>query len=252
MSTTPLLSAQDLSLHGGTAIVTGGSRGIGRAIVLALAAQGMQVLATGRDTAALAETVAAAAGFAGQVTTATCELREPASIAALFAGARAQWPRLDLLVNNAGMGTFGPAADVSATAWDEVFAVDARGAFLVAQEAFRWMQAQPGGGRIINIASVVGLRGYVNQVAYSAAKHALMGATKVMAREGQAHGIRVAAICPGGVATDLVSKARPDLDLSTLIQPADVARAVLYLATEPATCCTDLIELRRAGATPWP
>ncbi|MFT5130396.1 MAG: 3-oxoacyl-[acyl-carrier protein] reductase, partial [Rhodothermales bacterium] len=83
-------------------------------------------------------------------------------------------------------------------------------------------------------------------------KHAMIGLSKVIAAEGQAHGIRAAVISPGGVATEMVRQARPDLDISTLIQPEDVARAVLYLANEPESCCTDFINLRRSGATPFP
>lgn len=91
----------------------------------------------------------------------------------------------------------------------------------------------------------------MNQGIYSASKHAVMGLTKVLAREGQPFGIRASAICPGGVATEMLKSARPDLEGSQLIQPEDVARAVRYLATEPETCCTDMIALRRAGSLPF-
>jgi 3-oxoacyl-[acyl-carrier protein] reductase len=230
------------------AIVTGASRGIGQAIAVALADAGMHVLGTGRDEAALAQTRALRPE---RIQTRVCDLEQPDSIAALVRHARGLWDRLDLLVNNAGFGVFGPATETSLEDWDRVFAVNARGTFQLSREVFAWMR-DSGGGRIVNISSVVGLRGYVDQVAYASAKHAMMGFTKVMAREGQAHNIRVTAVCPGGVATDLVRQARPDLDPTTLIQPADVARAVLFLAAMPETCCTDYLELRRAGSTPFP
>jgi 3-oxoacyl-[acyl-carrier protein] reductase len=235
-------------LHGTTALVTGGNRGIGRAIVALLLGEGVQVLATGRDTAALADLAAAHAG--APLTTAVCDLAEPGEIEQLFAVARTTFVRLDLLVNNAGLGIYGPATDLRAADFDLMMAVNARAALLCAQHAFRWMQ-ETGGGRIVNISSVVGHKGYVNQVGYAASKHALLGITKVLAREGQAHGIRCSAICPGGVATDLIRQARPDLDPAGLIQPEDVARAVWYLATEPETVATDCLELRRAGGTPF-
>jgi 3-oxoacyl-[acyl-carrier protein] reductase len=157
---------------------------------------------------------------------------------------------LFLLVNNAGIGIYGPSDEVKLADWEKLMAVNARGTLLCSQEAFSWMRAT-GGGRIVNISSVMGVKGYVNQAAYAASKHAIMGLTKVMAREGQESGIRVCVICPGGVATDLVKSARPDLDVSLLIQPEDVARAVLYLAKEPDTCCTDMLSLRRSSAAPF-
>ncbi len=128
--------------------------------------------------------------------------------------------------------------------------VNARGAMLCCREAGAWMK-ETGGGRIVNISSVVGHKGYENQVAYTASKHAMMGLTKALAREWQPYGIRVSAICPGGVATELVREARPDLDPAGLIQSEDVARAVLYLASEPESCATDFLYLRRAGSTPF-
>ena len=239
----------DTDLRNRTAIVTGGTRGIGQAVALALARRGMRVLITGRDAdklAALRQQFAAEFPFE----TAVCDNAVPAQIEALFARARQLFPKLDLLVNNAAIGLYGPCDEVVVEEWDMVQDVNARGAFLCAQHAFRWMKAA-GGGRIINIASVVGHRGYENQVSYAASKHAVLGFTKVMAREGQKFGIRVNAISPGGVATDLVKQARPDLDPASLIQPDDVARAVLFFVTEPASCCVDELQLRRADSTPF-
>jgi 3-oxoacyl-[acyl-carrier protein] reductase len=231
-----------------TAIVTGGAKGIGLAITRALVADGMRVLIGGRDEAALA---AVSQELGDTVIYAVCDLRNPDDIATLFEQARCELRRLDLLVNNAGLGRFGAFEETSLADWDTIMAVNARGTFLACQHAYRWMQEQ-GGGRIVNIASVVGYKGYPRQAVYAASKHAMIGLTKVIAAEGQAHGIRAAVISPGGVATEMVSQARPDLDLSTLIQPEDVARAVLYLTNEPDSCCTDFINLRRAGASPFP
>lgn len=243
-----------------TGIVTGASRGIGQTIVRLLATQGMHLLISGRDVAALEATArlanddAAESGYdvsEPRVHIQRCDLAESGDVDALFVAAKERFAHLDLLVNNAGMGIFRPVDETSLDDWERVMAVNARGTFLMSRQAFAWMK-ESGGGRIVNISSVVGLKGYVHQIAYSAAKHAIMGMTKVMAREGQPHHIRVAAICPGGVATEMVTQARPDLNPDELIQPEDVAHAVLFLATQPDTCCTDLIELRRATATPFP
>jgi 3-oxoacyl-[acyl-carrier protein] reductase len=236
-----------MTLDGQTAIITGGAKGIGFAIAARLHAAGMRLLLTGRDTAALE---AASAQLGDGADSVACDLAEPAAIAELFVAARCRFSHLDLLVNNAGVGVFGPCTEVALADWDQVMAVNARGAFLCAQAAFRWMQEQAG-GRIVNIGSVVSHKGYEHQVVYAASKHALLGLTKVMAREGQAHNIRVAAVCPGGVATEMVQQARPDLDPAELIQPDDVARAVEYLAAEPPSCVTDIIDLRRRASTPF-
>lgn len=235
----------ELELTGRTALVTGGAKGIGAAITQALVAAGMQVLITGRDETALA------AIRSPHIHTVRCDLTDPEQIHGLFQQARTHFDELFLLVNNAGVGAFGPFDDISLADYDRVMATNVRAPFLSCQHAFRWMRAARG-GRIVNISSVVGYKGYPLQAPYVASKHALVGLTKTLAAEGQEHGIRAAIIAPGGVATDMVRDARPDLDLSTLIQPEDVARAVLFLAREPESCATDFINLRRAGAAPFP
>jgi 3-oxoacyl-[acyl-carrier protein] reductase len=242
--------SNEIDLQGKSALVTGGSRGIGAAIVGALLAEGMTVWTTGRDQERLRAMASERTHSRGSLYTEVCDNNEPADIDRLFKNLAARKEHLYLVVNNAGIGVFGPCEQATAGDWDRVMNANARGAFLIAKRAFTLMKAR-GGGRIVNISSVVGIKGYADQTVYSASKHALMGWTKAMAREGQPHGIRVSAVCPGGVATDMLAAARPDLVSSTLIQPDDVARAVLYLAREPQTCCTDVIRLRRSGSTPF-
>lgn len=244
----PLLPSGEIDLAGRCALVTGGSRGIGRAVVERLLAAGMRVLATGRDAERLQQLAAELA--CDRLATQVYDQADPAQVTQLFGRARQLFPSLFLLVNNAGLGIYGPCETVSLADWDQVQNVNARGLFLCSQAAFVWMK-RSGGGRIVNIASVVGHKGYENQVAYTASKHAVLGITKVMAREGLPHGIRVCAVCPGGVATDMVRQARPDLDPQGLIQPQNVARAVYYLAAEPETCCSDVLYLRRSASTPF-
>jgi 3-oxoacyl-[acyl-carrier protein] reductase len=106
-------------------------------------------------------------------------------------------------------------------------------------------------GHIINISSVVGWKGYAEQSAYSASKHGIMGLTKSLAREEQEHGIRVSAILPGGVDTELIREARPDLDPQQLMSPDDVADAVAYLLSVSSRAGVDEIHLRRRNSTPF-
>jgi 3-oxoacyl-[acyl-carrier protein] reductase len=158
--------------------------------------------------------------------------------------------RLDIVVNNAGVGVYGPLADFSTADWDRVMAVNARGPFLVCRESIPYLRQQVP-SYIVNVSSVVGVKGYANQAAYSASKHAVMGMTKALAREVQADGIRVHAICPGGVDTDMAGSARPDLDRSILIAPDEVAEVVLFLVTRGGNAVIDGIQIRRAVSTPW-
>ena len=232
------------------AIVTGAGRGIGRAIARAVADAGARVAVAARtetEIQAVADEIARAGGQALAVPT---DLADEASLRALFAAAADRWGRLDVLVNNAGVGRYGPVADFPVEDLDQVIAVNLRGTFLCCQEAVR-MMAPAGRGTIVNISSVVGFKGYPNQAAYTATKHAVMGLTKSLAVEAQPQGIRVSAILPGGVDTDLVRQARPDLDPAILLAPDDVAQAVMYLLSLSDRAAVDQIYLRRWSSKPF-
>ena len=108
-----------------------------------------------------------------------------------------------------------------------------------------------GGGTIIQIVSVIGVKGYMNQGAYTASKHALMGMSKVLAQEVQPDNIRVHTILPGGVATDMIAEVRPDLKKSELMAPEDIADIVFFLLTHRSNAVIDDIHVRRASSTPW-
>jgi len=178
------------------------------------------------------------------------DVSDEAQVRAALAQVAARWARIDVLVNCAGIGVFGPVADTSTADWDRVMAVNARGPFLMCREALPLL-ARDGQACVLNVASVVGFRGYVNQAAYTASKHALMGFTKVLAQELQPEGIRVHALCPGGVDTDLISDARPDLDTSVLMTPEEVAAVAMFLITQRGNAVVDQINLRRAVSSPW-
>ena len=140
--------------------------------------------------------------------------------------------------------------ETSTDDWDEMMAVNARGPFLVCRESIPYLKKQKTSW-IINISSVVGVKGYANQSAYSASKHALMGMTKSLAREVKDDGIRVHAICPGAVDTEMITRARPDIDRSELIKPEEIADAVLFLTSQSGNAVIDQINIRRRSGTPW-
>jgi 3-oxoacyl-[acyl-carrier protein] reductase len=232
------------------ALVTGAGRGIGRAISRALARAGANVALAARTEAELLvvrDEILADDGTAAVFAT---DVSSEADVISLVRRVVERWDRLDIVVNNAGIGIYGPLAEFRTDDWDRVMAVNARGPFLVCREAIPHLKERET-SYIVNISSVVGIKGYVNQAAYSASKHALMGMTKALGRELQADGVRVHAICPGGVDTGMAGQARPDLDRSILIQPDEVAEAVLFLVTRRGKAVIDGIQIRRAASTPW-
>jgi 3-oxoacyl-[acyl-carrier protein] reductase len=238
------------SISGMVAIVTGAGRGIGRSIALSLARQGARVVLAARTLRELEQVRQEIESFGGQAICIPADVRSEPDVIRLVSDAARQWGRLDIVVNNAGIGAFGPLEQASTAQWDEVMAVNARGTFLMCREAIPHLRRQRP-SYIVNITSVVGVKGYLNQALYSASKHAVMGMSKALAKEVQKDGIRVHAICPGGVDTDMAGAARPDLDRSVLISPADIADVVLFLVTRRGNAVIDEIDVRRESSTPW-
>ena len=235
------------------ALVTGASRGIGRAIARELGRLGYDLALVGRDPDALAETVSlireeAAAGKAEPGCTRQCcisaDLSDPLSAPRIIEETLSQLGGLDVLVNCAGLSQKGPFTQVTPEEWNRVFAVNARAPFFLCQAALEPLKRaeKP---IVINISSVVGFKGYIEQSVYASSKHALEGFTKVFAKEVQPFGIRVHLICPGGVATEMVKKMRPDIDPSELIEPEEIAEIVRFLVTRKGNGTLDKFYIRR-------
>lgn len=238
------------SLQNKVAVVTGASRGIGSAIALACAEAGTHVGLLARSSADLAAVAEHVRSCGVTALPLVADVAKEEEVRAALERVKATWGRIDVLVNCAGVGIFGPLAETSTADWDRVMAVNARGAFLMCREALPLL-ARDGQACILNVASVVGIKGYANQGVYTASKHALMGLTKVLAQELQPEGIRVHALCPGGVDTDLVAQARPDLDPSVLMTPEEVARVAMFLITQRGNAVVDQVNLRRVASSPW-
>ncbi|HUJ93200.1 MAG TPA: SDR family oxidoreductase [Gaiellaceae bacterium] len=224
----------------GIALVTGAGSGIGRASAVALAGAGFTVVLAGRRVELLESAAAEADG--GAVAFA-CDVRDPASVAALFAEVDSRFGRLDVLFNNAGVGAPPvPLEDLSVEQWRTVFDTNVTGAFLCTQEAFRLMKRQsPRGGRIINNGSISAYVPRPLSAPYTAAKHAVTGLTRSTSLDGRAYDIACGQIDIGNAATALTEPMRTtgvlQADGSVAIEPtmdvADVARAVVYMATLP-------------------
>jgi len=238
-------------LDGKVAIVTGAGRGIGHSISLTLARNGARVSLVARTDTELSAVRAEIEALSGSAVALPADVASEAEVVEVVRRTFELFGRLDIVVNNAGVGIFGPLAETTAEQWDRQMAVNARGPFLICREAIPLLQQQDQ-SFIVNIASVVGVKGYTNQAAYSASKHALVGMSQALAKEVQNDGIRVHVLCPGGVDTQMVTQARPDLDRSVLMQPQEIADIVLFLVTRRGNAIIDELRIRRASSTPWP
>lgn len=225
------------------ALVTGASRGIGKAIARQLSEDGYDLAIVGRDAAALertAEEICCGNGIFPIV----ADLEKVEAAKEIVCRTVEHFGGLDLLVNCAGLSHKGSFTTVTPELWDRIFAVNARAPFFICREALPYLKdsEKP---MVINIASVVGFKGYEGQSVYASSKHALTGFTKVFAKEVQPFGIRVHLISPGGVATEMVKEMRPDIAPDELIQPEEIAEIVHFLVTRKGAGTIDQFYIRR-------
>ena len=237
-------------LDGNVAIVTGGSRGIGRAISVALAAEGATVVLAARSADSLGEAAELIRQAGGRAETVVTELAQEDSIRDLVRTTKEKFGRLDILINNAGVTHSAKLDETRTEDLDRCWSINVRAPFLLCREALPLLREAPA-GFIVNISSVVGVKGYPLQSAYTASKHALRGMTISLAEELRNTNIRVHVVCPGGVDTGMVDSVRPDICKRDLIRPEEVAELVLYLVTRRGNAVVDELHIRRATAAPW-
>jgi 3-oxoacyl-[acyl-carrier protein] reductase len=223
------------------AIITGSSRGIGRAIALHLASQGANIVASARNLAALEALVAEIQGQGGKALAVPGDVGLSADVEALFAAAKEAFGRVDILVNNAGITRDGLLMRMKDEDWDAVLDTNLKGAFYCCRAAAKIMSKQRS-GRIVNISSVVGEMGNAGQANYAASKAGLIGMTKSIARELARRNVTVNAIAPGFIVTDMTDALsdqvkeglRDQIPLARLGEAQDIAHAVAFLASEQA------------------
>ena len=232
----------NINLTGRTALVTGSTRGIGRAIAETLTEAGARVAIVGRDQANAAEVATfvggSAVGFGADVS-------DPASVVALVEGVEAALGKIDILVNNAGLTRDNILFRIKDDDWDMVLNANLRGAFIAIRAASRGMMKRRW-GRIINIASIVGITGNKGQANYAASKAGLIGLTKSVAKELGSRNILVNAVAPGFIETDMTAAMTPEaraalsgqIPLDRLGSPNDIAGTVAFLASEHASYIT--------------
>lgn len=235
-------------LAGKVAIVTGGARGIGAAIVARLASEGAKVMVA--DLAPVAD----ADGIASIRTDVTSADEAAAAVAATVE----KWGRLDILVNNAGVGALAETPDMAEDAWDKVFAVNSKAIFLFCKAAIPAMR-EAGGGAVVNIASISGLAGDYAMGAYNASKGAVVNYTRSLALDCARDGIRVNAVCPGLIETDMARAAIADpvdrdfwferIPMGRAGKPEEMAAVVAFLASDDASYVTGSIIAADGGVT---
>jgi 3-oxoacyl-[acyl-carrier protein] reductase len=239
------MTDRPLALSGKVSLVTGASRGIGRAIAKALAAEGAAVVLGARDTGKLAEAVGEIRSAGGKAESLTLEVTDRASVEAAFASILKAHGRLDHLVNNAGVTRDNLLLRMKDEEWQQVLATNLTGTFLCTQAALRPMLKQRS-GRIVNITSVVGLAGNAGQANYAASKAGILGFTKSVAREVASRSITVNAVAPGFIETDMTAamteKARESVvsavPMGRVGRAEEVAGAVVFLCSDGAAYVT--------------
>jgi 3-oxoacyl-[acyl-carrier protein] reductase len=241
LTETNLHALNVMSLSGAVALVTGGTRGIGRAIALRLAAMGASVAICGRDLKALQSVEAELTVRTPRVFSQVADVTRSADVASLVAKTEAALGPISILVNNAGVGGFGPAHEKSEEDWDRVLNTNLKSVFLVSRAVAPSM-IRAGRGDIINISSLAGRNAFAGGGLYCASKWGVQGLSACMAEDLREHGIRVSVICPGSVATEF--SGRGPKDPSKVLAADDVAHAVAMVVTQGPQSFLSEIHLR--------
>jgi 3-oxoacyl-[acyl-carrier protein] reductase len=237
-----------LSLAGKVSLVTGASRGIGRATAVALGAAGAQVALGGRDAEALAETARLVEAAGGKARVVLLDITAGAGVKSAVAGVLAAWGRIDHLVNNAGVSKDGLLMRLRPQDWQAVIDTNLGGVYRVSKEVIPTM-LKARAGRIVNLATVIGETGNAGQTAYSASKAGLIGLTKSLAREVASRGITVNCVTPGYIDTEMTramhAGAREEMlariPLGRAGAPEDVAGAIAFLLSDAAAYVTGAV-----------
>lgn len=218
-----------MKLAGQVAVVTGGGRGIGRGVARAFAAEGVAVVLAARSSRELDSVVREITDAGGRAMAVATDVRQEPAVAALVARAMSEHGRIDILVTAAGVAKFGPVTESASADWDQMLAVNLRGAILTCRAVLPPMMAA-GRGTIINIGSVVTSRTLQGSAAYTTSKYGLLGFSRVLAEEMRAHGVRVGVLSAGATDTPLWDAMSGAPDRARMLTPAQVAEAAVLMA----------------------
>jgi len=229
-------------LAGKVALVTGSTRGIGRAIAESLAAAGATVAVSARRGKDVSETVAAMQQNGWDVLGSPCDVRRYDEVTALMAYVAEEASGLDILVNNAGVGIFGSIGELAPESWDQVIGTNLTGVFYCSHAALPYLQKR-GGGAIINISSLAGKNAFTGGVAYNASKFGLEGLSEAMMLDLRYQNIKVAYVMPGSVATEFAGRGSGDGD-DWRLSSEDVAEVVMGILAQDHRALASRVELR--------
>ena len=240
-----------MCLNGRTALLTGAGGGIGRVIADKLADMGANLILFGGSNLKNLDAVADSVRKKGvKAEIIAGDLTDQTFVESGFKRAMEIFGSLDILINNAGLAINCPLDSTPIETFDKIMAINARAPYMLIQQALPVLKKSDRAS-IINVSSVVGHAGYPNQSAYTASKHALLGLTKALAQEVYKDGIRVHAISPGGVYTDMIKITRPDLTGEGMISPQDIADIVEFLLKNRTNAVIDEIIVHRVGKEPF-
>lgn len=241
------MAARCYGLAGGVALITGAGGGIGRDIALRLAAEGVAIVVNGRTAEKVESVVEEIRGAGGQAMGAVARVADKAGVNAMVEAALARFGQIDFLVNNAGVSLPDRVTDMTEEAWDEQIDTNLKGAFLCSQVVARAMINRRSGA-IVNLCSIASFAGQEGRAGYNASKTGLLGLTRSMAQELGRHGIRVNAVAPGLIATEMIARNIPtsfrdDIavdrkPLGRLGELREVAEPILFLLSEGASYMT--------------
>jgi 3-oxoacyl-[acyl-carrier protein] reductase len=227
------------------AVITGASKGIGKAVALAMADEGAHVAISARSGDLLKAVESQIREKGRDVFSFIGDMSVEEEIKSFISGAHDHFKRMDILINNAGLGIFKSVADMETGDWDTMFNLNVRGLFIATRDSLPYLR-EAGESAVVNVVSLAGKNTFVKGAGYSATKHAVLAFSKCLMLEEREHGLRVLAICPGSVATHFSGDPgdKPDPRREKITQAEDVAASIIHMLRMPQRAMVSEIDIR--------
>jgi 3-oxoacyl-[acyl-carrier protein] reductase len=232
-----------MELKNKVAIITGASKGIGRTLAIELAKKGVHVAISARSENLLKEVADEIQGSGSKLFYFPGDMSVEEEIKKFVKETISRFRRLNILINNAGLGHFQNVIDLSTEKWDEMFALNVRGLFILTREALPYLR-KAGESVIVNIASLAGKNAFIGGAGYAATKHAVLGFSRCLMLEERQYGVRVLTICPGSVSTSFSSKEKDEQKEKRKIQTQDIAATIIYTIQLPQRAMISELDIR--------